>query len=175
MKSLDNFEKLVVGKVKAVMDKITEFFVSDEFAPQRNRIAEGILAAIDIALVGSVALAKIGFKVGEAIFNGFADVARERFPTFAKAIGLGESERLVKQRGERKRLVADAVQAADFIKRFGLEETRRVFSNDVIKRAQRLNAFTDTSIDFNKKPTGTQDIAQRAGCQSKRGTSNITR
>jgi len=149
LKALDNFEQKIVGKVKEIVGKITEFLTADAFAPDRQKLAEALLSALDIALQTSAVLTRIGFKIGEAIFDGIVEVFANRAPLLASALGI-TSKKNQKKKFDLKQHENQVGQAADFIKRFGLEQTSQVFPLEVISQAQKL---VESQSSFSGNPS----------------------
>lgn len=139
MKSLESFEKLAVGKVKSVMEKIVSFLTGEEFAGDRTKIADALLAALDVALVGSVFLAKIGFQIGQAIFDGIVEVFADKAPALAGMLGLESKKSRGAKLGATKRL-SDVASARDAIEKFGLADASQVYSPETIQKAQAFRA-----------------------------------
>jgi len=139
LEALDRFGNKAIEKVQEVTNKILNFLQAEEFAPQRKKIADALLAAFDVAIVGSVALAKIGWAIGSVIADGIFDAIAERSPMLATLVGIS-SKRQRKKRFEKTKFDEDTANAIKFIEKFGLEDVQKsqAFAPEVLTRAQAL-------------------------------------
>lgn len=152
LKALDKFEEVAVTKVKAVMDKIVSFLTGDEFAGQRDTIAKALLAALDVAIVGSAALAKIGFTIGQIIVDGMVEAMATRFPTLFGALGI-DSKKSRKSNFDFMKKQGNIEGARRSIAKHGVDATRSsgAFSDEELQRAQdRQRRLTVTPDDIDK-------------------------
>jgi len=116
LRSLDKFENMVVSKVEGFVTRVSEFFTSEKFAPQRERIAEALLTAFDIALQSSAALVRIGIRIADAILEGMIEVFSEKAPGLAKFLGFS-SRRQRRERLESMGRIEQAEFAASQLSR----------------------------------------------------------
>jgi len=135
--AIDNFGNAAIAKVQAFMDKFVAFLTDEQFAGQRKKIAEALLAALDIAITGSLALAKIGYKIGEVIVEGIAEAFVRRFPKLGALLGI-QTRKQIEQANRLVQSGADTVRARQFIEKHGPAAAAGVFSPETIEKAQGL-------------------------------------
>jgi tape measure domain-containing protein len=133
--TLDKFEEKVLTKVRDFVQKVVAFLTSEEFATVRAKLAEAIITAFDVAVASSAAFARIGFKIGEAIFNGIVELFAVKAPTLARFLGI-KSEAAKSAEAKMTGRAQDITTAQSAIKRFGLEEASKQFPPDIIAKAQ---------------------------------------
>lgn len=140
--ALDNFEKTVLGKVQGFVDKFVAFFTDDAFAQDRQKLVEAILMAFDVALAASATLARIGYKIGLAIFNGILEVFNEKIPGIAGLFGL-ETQKMRSTKRGGARQVADIQQAQFFLEKGFSEEDILAsgISPDALSTAKRFRGI----------------------------------
>jgi len=137
LRAFDNFEKLALAKISEFFAKVNNFISGEEFADDRKRLADGLLAALDVAIVGSTLLAKIGFSIGQAIFDGVVDAFIEGSPRLAGFLGLtSDRQRKSKRKSDTAR--QGVTGAAGAIKKFGLEDASKAFSPEDIAKARQF-------------------------------------
>ena len=137
LKTFDKLEKSILGKINGFFEKVNRFMTAKEFAPQRERLAEGLITAVDVGLVASGKLLKLGFRIGQAIFNGVADAFIEGSPTLAAALGLVSSRQLKKD-FSRKSKGQKITGAAAAIEQFGEEDARAAFGDEAVEQAKQF-------------------------------------
>jgi hypothetical protein len=139
LSAIDNFSNQVLEKVGAVIQKISDFISGAEFAPQRQRLVDALLMALDVAIVGSGLLAKLGFTIGEMIFDGILAGMAERAPRLMSLLGI-KSKSETRDTSDLLKQNADVTQAQDFMQRFGEDDTAKVFPPEVMEKARERNA-----------------------------------
>jgi len=136
LRAIDKFEKQALGFVKRIVKKINKFLTDEEFAADRQKIADALLAALQIALVGSKAFFDIGFQIGQIITDGMIQAIMEASPRLSKFLGL-QTQR--QRSGEFKK--AERLQRVENAKRViakhGLKDAQKVFSPEIIQEAQQ--------------------------------------
>lgn len=142
MKAIDKFEKQALDFVKRIVTKVNKFLTDEEFAADRQKIADALLAALQIALAGSKAFFEIGYQIGQIITDGIIQAIMEQNPKLAKLIGLQTSKQreVAFKEASKEQKIENAKRA---IAKFGIDDARKVYSPEIIDAAQtrdsRLN------------------------------------
>lgn len=150
MQALDDFSDQALGKVKEVMDKLTAFFIGDEFAPQREKIAQALMTALDVALIGSGFLLNLGYQIGSTIVDGLIDALAEKAPGVMGLLGITSSKR-AKSKFDLQKEQSDITSASDLMDRFGEADTAQVFPPEIMAKA-RARRDRLKGVDLNKNP-----------------------
>ena len=163
----EDLETKALAKIRSLFDSISNFLTNEEFAGTRSKIGDALLAAMDVAIVGSALLTKIGFNIGQAIFDGVVQAFVDGSPKLASFLGL--TSKTSRAADFKKEETRNEVQgAAANIKKFGLSDTAAsgAYSPEMLAKARQFleSDAGKTVSQLQARPSGSAiDYADPSG------------